>query len=243
MKASPAGGFRGGTRKGLDLTFGLKDIDAKLSVDRNHPTGGVLLRSMRRVNDGTVISGPSLLVDEILRVFDAPNLNTLVSETWNNQLFALQTPESAKSFSCMYLAKKDVYLARCDRMIYSSPRVGLDLSNPDTKASATDPRVTFVGKFHRFFRYPELLTKNGRLQTFVGLLCRSKNERSNETGIASLIAITGKYSEASVKKYTAEFRRGESSGRLEHFVGLSEKTTAPANYLRLMGTLYRMKII
>jgi hypothetical protein len=198
---------------------------------------------MRRVKEGTVISGPSLLVDEILRVFDAPNLNTLVSTIWDNELSALRIADSINPTSCMYLVENKRYSG--DGKMYSSPRVGLDLSNANTKASPTDPRVAFVGKSHRFFRHPELLMKNGRLQTFVGLLRQLKRERTTEASIAPLLAAMGNFTEQSIEKYTAEFRWGESSGRLQHFIDLGGKTTAatPANYLRLMGTLHRMYII
>lgn len=49
-----AGGYRGGTRKGLDVTFGNEQARA-----------GILLRSLQ-AEDGTVICGPSKLVESVL---------------------------------------------------------------------------------------------------------------------------------------------------------------------------------
>jgi hypothetical protein len=53
--------------------------------------------------------------------------------------------------------------------VFRSPRIGLDLSNPETKANPTHPRIVFVGKLYQYFTHPELLIANARIQTFVGL--------------------------------------------------------------------------
>ncbi|KAG9317913.1 hypothetical protein JVU11DRAFT_2144 [Chiua virens] len=53
--------------------------------------------------------------------------------------------------------------------VYHSPRIGLDLSHPDTTATITHPRVIFVGKLYRHFTHPELLSSKGRVQSFVGI--------------------------------------------------------------------------
>lgn len=66
---APLPGFRGGTRKGLDVTFGGPGA-----------VGGILLRSMRRVSDGTLISGPSLLVDELLSTSSQPSIAALIGK-------------------------------------------------------------------------------------------------------------------------------------------------------------------
>lgn len=242
-KQTHAGGFRGGTRKGLDLTFGLKDGSLWTGDVASQPSGGILLRSMLRVEDKVVISGPSLLVDEILRVFDAPNLKTLVSTTWGDSLFALRRPDHKEStVICMHLVKKES-VGTCP-IIHTSPRVGLDLSHPSTKPEPSDNRVAFIGRLHRFYRHPELLVHNGRLQTFVGLLCDLRIRKGTEASLNSHLAATGKFTPKSVEKYLSEFRRGQSSGKLDKFVQLDGKgSSTPSTYLNLMGTLHRMGLL
>src|ERR1700733_6766155 len=68
-------GYRGGTRKGLDLTIG-KPLNVASespyfasSTSRNNTIatetpllrGGALLRTLRRISDSKIISGPSVL--------------------------------------------------------------------------------------------------------------------------------------------------------------------------------------
>jgi len=243
VSTTAAGGFRGGTRKGLDLSLGPKypsDLPLKEGQIAHH--GGVLLRSMRRIKDGVIISGPSLLVDELLRVFEAPNPNTLVSTVWENDVGAYREPwGSASQISRMYLVPKKVSMS--GKTYYTSPRVGLDLSNPETKPVATDDRVIFIGRQYRYFRNPELLLANGRLQTFMGLMCDAKLNAVTEGRMSKLIATGGKFSEKTVDKYISEFRRGQASGALEKFIGLGGKSSGPAIYLQLMGTLHGLNLI
>ncbi|KAG7447868.1 uncharacterized protein BT62DRAFT_1004641 [Guyanagaster necrorhizus] len=64
-------GYRGGTRKGLDLTIsGITPTESRYFPSSSHPDsyGGVLLRTLRDLNSGKIISGPSLLVDHILQL-------------------------------------------------------------------------------------------------------------------------------------------------------------------------------
>ncbi|KAG9317912.1 hypothetical protein JVU11DRAFT_2143 [Chiua virens] len=67
LPVTAAGGYRGGTRKGLDMTVGapciIQTSNAPVTV-----RGGALLRTIRRRLDNHVVCGPSLLVDEILRL-------------------------------------------------------------------------------------------------------------------------------------------------------------------------------
>ena len=92
--ATAAGGYRGGTCKGLDLTiagsisstyFGITTPTSSLLRD------GILLRTIQRKSDAVVISGPSLLVNEILRVHGAYNISELVHSIWGGNTMALQS--------------------------------------------------------------------------------------------------------------------------------------------------------
>ncbi|OAX32586.1 hypothetical protein K503DRAFT_794724 [Rhizopogon vinicolor AM-OR11-026] len=147
-----AGGYRGGTRKGLDLTLGgpVRTKPSSAPEPRIVLRGGILLRTIRRCHDKKVISGPSLVVDEILRLCSASNVNELIQ------------PKS----TYMYLRKRPASSLATSR-VFHSPRIDLDLSYPETKGTAIHPRVVFVGKLYQHFTHPELLVVNGRTQTFL----------------------------------------------------------------------------
>ena len=103
-------GYRGGTRKGLDITLGRAPpaVASKFFPSSSAPSatkssegsdivrGGALLRSVRRVSDQRVISGPSLLVDEVLRLSGAKEIAELVTVHWNSDISAFP-PSSAPS--------------------------------------------------------------------------------------------------------------------------------------------------
>ncbi|KAG6903603.1 hypothetical protein DXG01_016447, partial [Tephrocybe rancida] len=55
---------------------------ANSDSDKESTRGGALLRSLRRLSDNKVISGPSLLVDEILRLSSAADIPELVEQKW-----------------------------------------------------------------------------------------------------------------------------------------------------------------
>ena len=204
------------------------------------------MRSMRRVSDGTLISGPSLLVDELLRVSGAPSVGSLVSDFLGNALSAFQAGEAAgqaDSRKCsISLRPRNVALPRRP-VVYNSPRIGLELSHPGTTSSASDPRIVYVQKPYRFFVQPHLLTANGRVQTFLGLYTMlSEAEMLSEDSVLQEVSrITG-LKHASVVKYASEFSHGRGKGRVEQFIGAAGKGAAssPAQYLRMMGTLRRI---
>lgn len=128
--------------------------------------GGILLRSARRVSDGKVISGPSLLVDEILRLSRASEILELVTVNWNGNISAFPPDPSSTlpnnphdNPSTMYLVRapasitpsastaaslsipttdKDA-LVRGKRRIFLSPRIGLDISHPAVAACTPSP--------------------------------------------------------------------------------------------------------
>lgn len=218
-------GYRGGTRKGMDITIGQpppprtskffqNSSSAGSQVDSSETSavgvlrGGILLRSVRRMSDSKVISGPSLLVDEILRLNGASSISELVQENWSGDISAFGTTSSRSSASspiplgrrsAMSLVRKQSSLpgqgqgrgsgADSDSRsrLYYSPRIGLDISHQSIEASTalSHPRVQFITKLYRFFVHPHLLTANGRGQTFIGvydaLLGRAEDRSDSET--------------------------------------------------------------
>src|SRR5690606_24340295 len=67
------------TRRGLDITFG-----STMAASY----GGMLLRSIQRINDGKVVSGPSDVVGEILmEVSDPDQLTHIALHTYDGAVF------------------------------------------------------------------------------------------------------------------------------------------------------------
>ncbi|OSC97919.1 hypothetical protein PYCCODRAFT_1471422 [Trametes coccinea BRFM310] len=273
--ASPSG-YRGGTRKGLDLTIG-KPPPGRTS--KFFPTaqgsassgeapgaavlrGGILLRSIRRVSDSKVVSGPSLLVDEVLRVSGANEILELVAVNWDGDIAAFPPTSLAPAsrLSTMWLRRRaaahpDDSSQRASSekpRIFRSPRIGLDISHPSVApASAhTHPRVTFVALPYRFFVSPHLLTANGRGQTFLGVydaLLKAGYCESDEELVEELARLTG-VKGPTAAKYLGALREGLEAGGgnegLKEWIGPKGKTvlSSVTAWLKMMGTLRRLGI-
>ncbi|KAH7103658.1 hypothetical protein BKA62DRAFT_47599 [Auriculariales sp. MPI-PUGE-AT-0066] len=246
---APTPGFRGGTRKGLDLTFGGAGA-----------TGGILFRSMRRVSDGTLVSGPSLLVDELLNRSRQPSIAALVG-TWptlsafpSNGTPGLEPHTGLNGVNgtalaflgpAMHLVSSD---APRSHAVHCSPRIGLDLSHKSVSSSATDPRVRFVAAPYRYFVGPEALTVNGRMQTFIGLYEEllalnvagaasgaNANANANEQRAVLKVAEMMALRSGTAEEYVRYYRAGRKTGDIDKFVGV--KTSSPKAYLELVGAL------
>lgn len=208
--------------------------------------GGILLRTLQRVADGKVISGPSLVVDEILRLSRAKNIAELVREKLLLDTSAFPSLSSSSSSRSASLAFKAIAVPASSKPeIYNSPRIGLDLSHPGTTPLATHPRVVYLSRPYRYFTHPTLLTANGRVQTFVGLhraLVKSgKFAADDNAECAELVRLSG-MKRPVVEKYLAEFRHGAEAGKLKSFVGAAGKgaCASPVTYLRMAGTLSKI---
>ena len=138
------GSYRGGSFKGLDLTFG-------------DPTssGGILIRGLEAPG-GELIDGPSLCVDHLLDVTgaeDVPTLDRAIAGrlAWdeNNPLLLRETETSE------------------DRPIYRSARVGLFLKRSGSRAEST----RFVMRPYRYLTEPRR-TKKGKLHIVLALHAR-----------------------------------------------------------------------
>ncbi|ESK87714.1 hypothetical protein Moror_1845 [Moniliophthora roreri MCA 2997] len=248
-------GYRGGTRKGLDLTFGgpvtttvsspyfsQSEETTQTMSDASENHGGILLRSLRRIPDDTVISGPSLLVDEILRQFGSLRIADVVDGCWNGNISAFRNEEKGDR---MFWRQVPTSELGGEIQIYRSPRIGLDLSHPGTSPEASHPRVEFLGRRYRYFVEPNLLTANGRPQTFLGVLkhaaplsgggsrCLSRKRMTELTGIT----------DQSVANYLGYYLEGYDKGSLKGFVGPAGKGagSSPATYLRMMGAVAKAR--
>ncbi|GBE80193.1 hypothetical protein BKA93DRAFT_115715 [Sparassis latifolia] len=255
LSVTAAGGYRGGTRKGLDLTIGAPATpksrffteSTSQMLDPPLLRGGVLLRTLRRMSDSTIISGPSLLVDELLRVSEASNIAKLVTDKWSGDTSAFLISASSETrTTCLHLVHVQPSRTQSSATIYRSPRIGLELSHPDITLErlATHPRVVYVAKPYRYFIRPHLLTANGRAQTFLGVYhaCMDSKSFTQDSELCYTITrITG-LKAPTVVKYLGEYNHGLAKGSLTAFIGAAGKgvSASPTRFLRMMGTLRKV---
>ncbi|KAJ3859949.1 hypothetical protein EV359DRAFT_50076 [Lentinula novae-zelandiae] len=242
-------GYRGGTRKGLDITFGPSlDITSpyfsppplkETPIPSNR--GGILLRTLRNTSTGRVISGPSLVVDEILKFSWVTSISDLVTKQWRGDISAFRkNAHSAPNTSVLRFEGKDETEIQAVR-IYQSPRIGLGLSHPSVSPSFDNPRVVFLSKPYRYFIHPELLTSNGRPQTFLGILSSLKAasllDKPERKKLIDDICDKSGMKTHTVAKYLEYYSSEHGCSNLKSFIGSASKDS-PSNYLRLMGILW-----
>jgi hypothetical protein len=198
------------TRKGLDLTFGgpSQSVTATLdsapsSITSSTPgpsvaagrgketRGDILLRPIRKLGPNTkVISGPSLLVDQILLLSGEASVAEFVETKLAGDTCAFlpeaNTDTDAPSVKLYF--KHSQSRAHPGSLagfftgeeshssgskIYKSPRIGLDLSHPGATGPAVKPlhsRICFLPRRYRYFTHPSELVAHGRAQTFLGIV-------------------------------------------------------------------------
>jgi hypothetical protein len=108
--------YKGGTYKGLDITFGFKNLERATTY------GGILIRGIS--NNDKLITGPCKVVDHILNINKFTKIDDLVRDLSENI-------KDVSKESKLYL-KYDPNLIR--RAIYCGPRVGLSFKYPDYAA-------------------------------------------------------------------------------------------------------------
>jgi hypothetical protein len=211
--------------------------------------GGILLRTLRRVLDSTVISGPSLLVDELLRSSKADDIPELVNEKWKGDIFAFRAPSPDDPESnpiTLFIGVKESTSAPPPQ-IYKSPRIGIDLSHPSTRLDPSNRRVQFVSKPYRYFILPHLLTANGRGQTFLGVHnhCVNVLQITKKSLLSGKIASLTGVQQKTVDKYLENYQDALATGEVERFIGLRGKgaSSSPGTFLQLMGSLQSRKLV
>jgi len=245
--------YRGGSRKGLDLTIGTLNSPDSSNAQPVPVRGGILLRTLRRVSDSTVISGPSLLVDELLRSSGADEIPELVNEKWLGDISAFRAPPSAENPdsnpATLFIGVKETTATstRAPLQMYKSPRIGLDLSHPSTRLDPSDRRVRYVSKPYRYFILPHLLTANGRGQTFLGVHdhCVNVLQISKKSLLlGKIFSLTGLRSQTA-DKYLNTYQEALESGELEQFIGARGKgaSSSPGTFLQLMGALRQRELV
>lgn len=237
----------------MDLTFGNPVGFDDTSLPRNAVTrGGVLLRSIRRVSDNKVTSGPSLLVDEILRATGAADIPDLVNKKWKRDISALPptSGDAPTRDTTLYLRRKELASTSGSSQrglhaffggkapttsnekpqVYRSPRIGLDLSHPtipqDLQRALSHPRLNYIVRRYRFITRPNLLTAKGQGHTFLGVyqsIVDGGVKESDEKRLAQELAKATDFKHPTVVKYLAEYKEGLEKGALRPFLGSAGK--------------------
>lgn len=140
------GTYRGGSFKGLDLTFG--DPTA---------SGGILLRGLETPN-GALIDGPSLCVDYLLDATGAANVAALDRTIGGRLAWDAGNP--------ILLEQSET---RQSRPMLPSPRVGLFLK----KAGSPSDSTRFVMRSYRYLTEPAR-TKKGKPHMVLALYVQGK---------------------------------------------------------------------
>jgi hypothetical protein len=167
------GVYRSGSFKGVDLTFG----DGKAH-------GGMLLRGLEKP-DGTLVDGPSLLVDHLLARTDKRDVMTLD--------LAISGREADDPDSPLRLELVD----EPERPVTLSSRVGLSLKR-------IKPTEQNVGYLVRAFRY---LTEPGR--TAKGKVYMVLSLLRQGLGDDEIRKLTG-CPPGTIKRYRADFEEGRT---------------------------------
>ncbi|TFK33297.1 hypothetical protein BDQ12DRAFT_691390 [Crucibulum laeve] len=264
--------YRDGSRKGLDLTIGRRaplatttsqyfpSQSSSSQTSEEKPSifrGGILLRSIRRLGpDPKVISGPSLLVDQVLLLCKAASILELVEDTWSGDTTAFHSTNGEDAPSAALTLQPRPATTAVPPTIYTSPRIGLDLSHPGTTpppehtadTTPLHPRIVFLPKLYRYFVHPKELTTKGRPQTFLAMLhsrlssCPDIDRKLKSGGLSNNIARMMGLKESTASKYLADYVAGREAGRsaLKAFVGVKDSSSSPAAYLKMMGAIERI---
>lgn len=179
--------FRNGTYKGLDFTIGNSKV-----------FGGVLIRAVENLTEGTLIEGPSLVVDHILNLNDVGSIDELVQGFSVNalmkskQLYISDIASSSTSVAHKYSAEK----------VYTCPRVGLTLKKNDNN------QAKFIMRHYRFFLRPSKL-KKGKVNIVLSLI----HDGLSVDKIFQISASPKK----SVEKYMDMYEKGKSKSPAEFY--------------------------
>lgn len=192
-------GLRGGTRKGLDVTMGDGSMACK---------GGILIRAMQNTASGTVIDGPSLVVDAILRGLEATSLTDLV-----NTYFKESQGNAADTRSGFWLKHQPNSQTAIDRKrpnpdtecctatVYRSVRIGLGFKGKDDYLL----RLEYVGRLYRFVIHPQLLSK-GKLWLALELI---ENSSLSIAEIATVLSVK----QSVIQSYKKAFSEGRGHAK------------------------------
>ena len=107
-------GYKGGSFKGLDITFGAEDVH-----------GGIIIRSIQSLADKSLVEGPCLVVNRILELTAQDSIANLVAQLLEEQGDKDQTLPSCHLESSLYISPVSKSFAQ--QTLLKGPRVGLTL--------------------------------------------------------------------------------------------------------------------
>eukprot|EP00013_Stygamoeba_regulata_P022577 CAMPEP_0177655732 /NCGR_PEP_ID=MMETSP0447-20121125/15145_1 /TAXON_ID=0 /ORGANISM="Stygamoeba regulata, Strain BSH-02190019" /LENGTH=337 /DNA_ID=CAMNT_0019159713 /DNA_START=45 /DNA_END=1055 /DNA_ORIENTATION=- len=159
-------GYKGGSYKGLDVSLG-----------QGGGAGGLLIRGLRSMHDGELISGPSLCVDRLLVDCGHDSVAELVDAL--QSVHCRSTPTERGALLLAGLSVSDAHsplrliplrtgatdvdgslMLLAPEPVYRSPRVGLYLTKKKVPAQQ---QADFFARAYRFVLYPWLLPKGRSL--------------------------------------------------------------------------------
>jgi 3-methyladenine DNA glycosylase Mpg len=192
------GVYRGGSFKGMDLSFGDGTAHA-----------GVLIRSIEKP-DGTLVNGPSLLVDHLLDATGASGvaeldrtINARLAWDESNPLRLEETEDAG-------------------RTLYRTARVGLSLKR---LRHAPDP-PRFIMRPYRYLSEPKRIAK-GKAHLVLALHAQGMDQ-------GEIVAVTG-CPKGSVKRYVEDFEAGAVEADVGPFWGIDFST---ADLCKLAGVCH-----
>jgi hypothetical protein len=189
------GVYRGGSFKGIDLSFG--DGVAH---------GGVLIRSLEKP-DGSLIDGPSLLVDHLLDATGAGDVASL--DRAINRRLAWETGNP------LFLEWADLE----PKEVYRMARVGLTLK----RSKPHSPAPHFLMMPYRALNEPRRISK-GKLHLVLALHAAGQS--------ADAINASSGCPKATVRRYVEDFEAGKQKPDFAPYFG---KELTPQDLCRLRG--------
>lgn len=159
------GTYKGGTFKGLDITFAENDV-----------FGGIIIRGIENEH-GDVIDGPCLCVDHILQKTNCSTVAELDKRVSDYSVWDAKSP--------LYIKTSD----ECDkREIIASPRVGLTLAYRDKAAQMSE----YIMKNYRYLSTPRK-TKKGKVYMILALHAQGKISEEIRDAVGSTKKAIGSY--------------------------------------------------
>jgi hypothetical protein len=195
------GAYRGGTFKGFDLTFG-----------NGTACGGILIRSLVKP-DGTVISGPSLCVDQVLRALGVRTVAELDRAVAGHVAWDTDNPLSLRQAGSVER-----------RQDLCTPRVGLSLR----RARQFGEMTRYLMRPYRFLSEPRLVRK-GKRQMVLAMYARGDD-------VETIRRVTG-CPAASIRRYVEEFEAGRRETDFGPYLGVE---AGPREWCRMYGLWERV---
>lgn len=195
-----ANSYRGGSFKGVDLTFG-----------GSTAFGGVLIRGLQ-TQDGQLIDGPSLCVDQLLACCSQRTVSALDDAIAGRYVWDMSSP--------VRLVWHD---QPANGTLYRSARVGLSLK----QHTAAFDGLRFLLRPYRFLSEPRRIRK-GRTQLLLALLAQGLPLSFIRERTGCNLAV--------LRRYLADYHQGANEVGFDAYVG---SELGPRQLARLLGQWHR----